>query len=251
MKRFREGSVMSDEYREIVWDAILNQQGFLRATFSGQQRGEPLDWEKVTLRPVEIKGRKHIQFAYYDAKKCITKNYLDADLLIHLNDLLALPFKNIQVSTATGDIQIHVDKSGSPLIHRTRASRSVENSALTHDRQKDLLLPEGKPDPYLQAIGFMTGDGRIKADKHNKFRQINEFLKLLKQTGELEKFDKPVIEIVDYGCGNAYLTFATYHYLHNMLDRPVRMVGVDLRGELLTKHREIVRSLGWGGLTFE
>jgi hypothetical protein len=97
----------------------------------------------------------------------------------------------------------------------------------------------------------MTADGQIRADKQKKFRQINEFLRLVLQTGIIEQLDKPVIELVDYGCGNAYLTFGVYHYLSHLLSRPARMVGVDLRGELLEKHLEIVRSLGWDGLTFE
>lgn len=242
---------MSEDYREVVRGAVIDTQSFLRATFSGTQRGETLEWGKVTLRPVEVKGKKHLQFAYYDDKKCITKNYAGEDLQENLNNLLQMPFKNLHVSTTGGDIQVNISKSGKPLLHRTKAARPLEVSETTHNRQKDLLLPEGKPDPYLQAIGFMTQDGLIKADKQKKFRQINEFLKLLQQTGELEKFDKPVIEIVDYGCGNAYLTFGTYHYLNHILGKPTRMVGIDVRGELLEKHTQTAQSLGWENLTFE
>src|SRR5580704_2895178 len=221
--------MISDEYREIVREAILDEQGFLRATFSGQQRGEVLDWEKVTLRPVEVKGEKNVQFAYFDSKKCITKNYTGTDLSKILDSLLRLPFKNFQVSTAKGELQINISKSGKPLIHRTTVSRSIEGSDIAHNRQKDLFLPEGKPDPYLQAIGFMTADGRIRADRQKKFRQINEFLRLLQETGVVETLKQPVIDLVDYGCGNAYLTFGAYHYLNHILGRPARMVGVDVR----------------------
>ena len=250
------------DYKKMVRAAVLDPQNFLRATLSRQQRreaagvqqAEPHEndgWIRVTLRPVEIKGARHIQFAYYDDKKCITKNYAGAELSKSLDDLLKMPFKNLQVGSATGDININLTKSGRPLIHHARAAGVVAAPEAQHDRQKELLLPEGKPDPYLQAIGFMTDDGRIRADKQKKFRQINEFLKLLQQTGELEKFDKSPIEIVDYGCGNAYLTFAVYHYLNNVLGKPARMVGIDLRGELLDKHIETARSLGWDSLTFE
>lgn len=242
---------MSDEYRESVREAILNPLEFLRAAFSGRQKEAAPDWEKVTLRPVEIKGRKKIQFAYYDDKKCITKNYSGADLNEPLDALLQAPFKNIYISTTAGELQINVSKSGEPLIHRTKSARSVEASELSHNRQKECLLPEGKPDAYLQAIGFMTADGQVKADRQKKFKQINEFLKLFKQTEVLEKLEKPVIEMVDYGCGNAYLTFGAYHYLNHILGRPTRMTGVDVRGELLEKHAETARSLGWDSLTFE
>jgi SAM-dependent methyltransferase len=243
---------MSGEYHKIVGEAILDHQHLVRATFSGRQHGEALAWEKVTVRPIEVRGKTAVQFVYYDDKKCITKNFADAELAANLDTLLQLPFKNIQVSTAACEIHVNVGKSGKATVHRSaRAARAIEAPGRTHDRQKDLLLPEGKPDAYLQAIGFMTGDGQIKADKQRKFRQINEFLKLLQQTGELEKFEKPVIDLVDYGCGNAYLTFGAYHYLNRILGRPARMVGVDLRGELLEKHAQTARELGWSDMTFE
>lgn len=244
-------SVLSNEYHGLLRKAVLDPQGFVRATFSGQRKGGTLEWVKVTLRPVQIKGQRQIQFAYYDDKKCITKNYLDADLAIHLDDLLNMAFKHIHVATVTGDLQVNFNKSGKPSLHRTKPSHAGEApETAPHDRQKDLLLPEGKPDPYLQAIGFMTAEGQIRADRQKKFRQINEFIKLLQQIGAFDHFEKAVTEIVDCGCGNAYLTFALYHYLNDVLKQPVRMTGVDVRGELTDKHLETARALGWEGLTF-
>jgi len=242
---------MSDDYRDLVRTAALDPESFVRAAFSGQQPGQTLDWIRVTLRSVVIKNVRHLQFAYYDAKKCVTKNYAGADIVAPLNALLALPFKSLHITTVQEEIQISFPKSGAPRIHRSRITRPAVSLELTHDRQKDLLLPEGKPDPYLQAIGFMTTDGRIKSDKQKKFRQINEFLKMLQQTGELEKFDKPILDVVDYGCGNAYLTFGVYHYLNHIRGQRARMVGVDVRGDLLARHLQTARSLGWEHLTFE
>ncbi len=241
---------MSTDYREIIKEVIIDDENFLRATFSGRQRQATLEWKRVTLRPVELKGQRNIQIAYYDSEKCITKNYRDGIFRDNLDALLQLPFKNIQVASATGAIHVNVSKSGKPLIHRTYAADPIRSAELSHNRQKDFLIPEGKPDAYLQAIGFMTGDGRVKAEQQKKFKQINEFLKLLQQTGEIEKIEKPVLQIVDYGCGNAYLTFAAYHYLNNIVGRATHMVGVDVRGEPLAKHVQTVQSLGWSGLTF-
>lgn len=242
---------MSDDYREVVQAVVLEPQAFVRATFSGQQRSEPLEWVRVTLRPVAIKGVRHIQFAYYDAKKCITKNYTGTEVATNLTHLLALGFKNVHVASTQEELQIRFDKAGAPHMHRTRVSGAPEAVTISHDRQKDLLLPEGKPDPYLQAMGFMTANGNVKADKQKKFRQVNEFLKMIAQTGELSKFTTPIIEVIDCGCGNAYLTFGVYHYLNQVLGRRASLIGIDVRGELLTKHRETAQSLGWDRLTFE
>jgi SAM-dependent methyltransferase len=239
-----------EEYRDVVRQTVLEAPTFVRATFSGQQRGETIAWGKVTLRPVEVKGKRHIQFAYYDDRKCITKNYADAELTTSLESLLTLPFKNLHVATTAEEIQVTISKSGKPLVHRKRVSAPIEIRD-THDRAKDYLLPPGKPDPYLQAIGFMTTDGQIKADRQKKFRQINEFLRMLAQTGEIEKMDTPTLSVVDFGCGNAYLTFGVYHYLNHILGRPAQLIGVDVQGALLEKHQQTAKTLGWDRITFE
>ncbi len=238
------------DYHTIISEAILGESALVRAVFSGCQKGATLPYIRVILRPVSVKNQKFIQFAYFDAQKCITKNYRDAELSEQLAVLLELPFRNFHVVTAVEEIQVQITKDGKPLVHRKKSAPIAEPIALTHDRQKEFLLPEGKPDPYLQAIGFMTEDGKIRADKQKKFKQTNEFLKLIHQTGELEKFEKPQIEVVDFGCGNAYLTFAVYHYLNHILNRPAHLVGIDLRGELLAKHKQTAESLGWTNIEF-
>jgi SAM-dependent methyltransferase len=237
------------EHQAAVRAAVLGEH-FLRATFSGKTAPIAAGWIRVTLRPVEIRGARLIQFAYFDERRCITKNYAGADLATHLDELLATPFKNVNVATTEGDIQVEIGKSGASKLHRSKTVRVEAAAPAVHDRQKDLLLPEGKPDPYLQAIGFMTSDGRIKAERQRKFRQINEFLRLLLEVGEFDPARTEPLEVVDCGCGNAYLTFAAYHYLTHVLGIKARMTGVDLRGDLLEKHAETARALSWTDVAF-
>ena len=245
-------SAAPDDYKALVRQAITQgPPSFARATFTGRGRGPAPPWVRVVLRPVLLKGQAHVQFAYYDEKKCITKNHAPSGLAAPLAALLEMPFRNIHVSAPSGDLQVNLTKDGRPLVHRTRPALPAAPPDLAHNRQKDLLLPEGTPDAFLQAIGFMTEDGRIRADKQKKFRQINEFLRLLQQTGELEKPAEAPLEVVDFGCGNAYLTFAVYHYLNHIRHAPARVTGVDLQGELLDKHAETVAALGWDGFRFE
>jgi Methyltransferase domain len=97
----------------------------------------------------------------------------------------------------------------------------------------------------------MSEDGKIRADMQSKFRQINEFLKLVQQTGELEKFSTSPLHVVDCGCGNAYLTFAFFYYLDSVLHIPTHLTGIDVNGELLTRHAEKSLRLGWPHLTFQ
>jgi SAM-dependent methyltransferase len=242
---------MSEDYRTLVRDSVLDQEEFLRATFSGHRRGAVVPWLKVIVRPVIVKSERRLQFVYYDAQKSITGNHNGPAAAENLEQLLDIPFKNIHVAMKGGDLQINFSKKGKALIQRGKASQTEEAQSLAHNRRKRLPLPADTPDPYLEAVGIMTADGKVKADRQKKFKQINEFLKLIQQTGELEKFDKPFLNVVDYGCGNAYLTFAVYHYLNHKLGIRTHLVGVDSRPEPLEKHARTAQALGWDDLTFQ
>jgi len=239
------------DYKELIRQRIMNERDFMRATFSGHQQKTSVPWIRVVLRPVLVKEERLVQFCFFDAQKGITKNYSGAEVSRHLDELLKQPFKDYHVATISEDVQVTISKKGKALIKRSKVQRSPEALNFSHDRQKKLALSRTRPDPYLQAVGIMTADGKIKAGKQKKFKQLNEFLKLIHQTMDSEKLDQPFLNIVDYGCGNAYLTFAVYHYLNHVLGIPTRLTGVDVRPEPLAAHIEKVQSLGWTDLKFE
>ncbi|MBN1995295.1 MAG: SAM-dependent methyltransferase [Anaerolineae bacterium] len=242
---------MASDYKQLVRDNVLDEEFFINATFTGHQRKHTLPWLKVVIRPVELKGKRYLQFSYFEPDKDITKNYTGDEVKEKLDQLLALPFKGINLKTKTGNLHVQFTKKGKAIVHKTTAPAPQKGPDLAHDRQKELLLPATAPNPFLQTIGLMTKDGKIKAGMQGKLKQINEFLKLVQQTGELEKFDKTPLYLVDFGCGSAYLTFAIYHYLNHMVGLPTQVTGVDLKADLLKKQAEQVQALGWTNLTFQ
>ena len=244
-------------YQEQVIAAIGDGAALVRATFSGTAGATVPPWVKVTIRPVAIKGTVHAQFSYYDARKCIVKNYRGPEIAEQTANLLALPFKNIRVESSGDSLQVQVASGGQAQVRRGKASNSQQAPDLAHDRRKQVILPAERADAYLQEVGIMTSDGKVRAERQRKFRQINEFLKLvaetIEQAGGVTAFtpgDSP-LTIVDCGCGNAYLTFATYHYFQEVLGVPTTLTGIDVNGELLAAHAEKIRRLGWTGLAFQ
>src|SRR5690606_14440162 len=123
-----------------------------------------------------------------------------------------LPFSQIHVIITAGDLPVQISRKGKWRVHRQPAAAPRTAPDLTHDRRKEQPIPADTPDPFLKAIGIQTADGRVRASKRRKLRQINEFLRLVLETGEVEELEPP-IRIVDCGCGSADLTFAVYHYL--------------------------------------
>lgn len=242
---------MSDNHLQLIKDYILDEENFRRAIFKGQQRNEQVPWLKVTLRPVLLKGERHLQFSYFETRKSITKNYAGSELQEKLAELLEQPFKSYYVEGNQGTLQVQISKKGKALIHRSQVTLAQAEPDLAHDHTKERLLPADKPDAFLRAVGIMTEGGQIKADMQSKYRQINEFLKLVDKTLDIQPGEHAPFHLVDFGCGNAYLTFAAYHYLNNLLGIPTHLTGVDVQGHLLQRHLDKSQALGWSNISFQ
>lgn len=240
---------MEVDYKQQVRERTLAPTSLIRAVFSGQQKGSSVPWVKVILRPVELKGEIHLQISWFDEKKDITKNYSFDEAAAQVDELLALPFRNIFVESSEGNLQVNISKKGKALVSEPR-SAAAPVADLSHDRQKSKLLSAENAEPFLKAVGIMTSDGRIRADMQRKFRQINEFLRLVDETDAFEAWSGQPIHVVDFGCGNAYLTFAIYHYLHDILKLNAHVTGVDVKADLIESHQRKAQSLGWSQLNF-
>jgi hypothetical protein len=246
------------EHLQQVREGILAEQTFVRAVLSGQQRGQQVPWFRVVIRPVQIKGRRHWQVSHFDERRDVTKNYDAAAIGSHLDGLLALPFKSFYVESTRDKLQVQITRKGRVLVHRQKVKGLSAAPSLAHDRQKDLLLPVGEPDSFLQAIGIMSREGKVRPRMRRKFRQINEFLRLVIQSGVVaeagggEGVDgRRPVRIVDCGCGNAYLSFAIYHYLAHVLHVPTHLTGIDVNHELVQRRMELAERLGWSDLAFQ
>ncbi|QSR29621.1 methyltransferase [Nocardioides sp. S5] len=247
------------------WDrlraAVLDADSLVRALASGRRRGGPApvvqgrEVRRVEVRVVDLKAGRHLQVTAYDATQAHTTNHaLGKDARAVVDALLAEPFANWHVDTSDATHQLRVTKKGAPLLHTSARAEAVEVSR-DHDRTKDRLLAED--DPVLVALGISDAQGRVKPTRQAKYRQVEEFVRLLDASlGEaLEQghvrtpsADDP-LRIVDLGCGNAYLTFAAHRFLTAPVAEggrglPVRMTGVDVKQQSADHNTEVAAGLG-------
>jgi hypothetical protein len=241
---------VSDPELGPVRSALLDPDGLVRAVASGRRRGEQPPWRRVELRYVDLKAGRRLQVTAYDDAQAHVDNHQVGDPAAQAVDaLLAAPFGNWHVETTTETLQVRVTKKGKVLVHAApRVAPVVVDRS--HDREKTRALEEG--DPVFVALGLADADGRIKPSRRSKFRQVQEFLRILDVTladamsgGHLRTptEDDP-LRIVDLGCGNAYLTLAAHRYLRNVRDLPVRVVGVDRRAQPLWSDPAVETAVG-------
>lgn len=125
----------------------------------------------------------------------------------------------------------------------------VNKANLEHNRKKAYLLEEGTPVPFLADLGVMTAEGRVVRARYDKFRQINRFLEFIEDILPALPRDRE-LTILDFGCEKSYLTFAIYYYLKERRGLDVRIIGLDLKKDVIRKCSELSRKYGYEKLTF-
>ena len=103
--------------------------------------------------------------------------------------------------------------------------------------------------PFLADLGVMTAEGKIVRSRYDKFRQINRFLEFIEDV--LPRLDKSRENvIIDFGCGKSYLTFAMYYYLKVRMGYPIRIIGLDLKQDVIDHCNQLSRKYGYDTLNF-
>lgn len=226
----------------------LDDASFVQLTLKGALRGQDPGWRMLVVRPVLVKNQRHLQFSYYDAKRDITKNFRAAEAEAKLDEALALPFSSLHLRSTVEDVHVQITQKGKAILHHS--APTADTPDLAHDSSKDLPIPADHPDPMLQKLGIMNQRGEIRPSMQGKFSQINEFLKLLEHTGELDRFEQSPIHILDCGCGSSYLTFALYHYLNHLRGIRATLAGIDLNAELMDRSNAQSAELGFPDVCF-
>ena len=215
-----------------------------RVVLSGRRRNMQTSSERLDVRPVMIKETLHFQVSTSDGRAVTTKNYLPTELPI--NEYIRSGYANILIEGIDESFSLRITKKDEPLISIAAGAGVVD---LAHDKKKERLLDAA--DPFLREVGISDAAGQIKPSKSDKYRQVEEFLRLLAPTLssaiEAGHIDKPSssmpLTIVDLGCGHAYLTFAAHQYLRS-IGMNVKVIGIDVRTASRDRNNEIAKKLG-------
>ena len=260
------------EKRELhsVLTDFLNER-LIQVTASGQ--AEKNDFLKAKIRPVLAKGALHFQAEEFIGKQAFHKNLTAEEAVDYLEGLMETSFRQLQLEAQDKSGTVLVSKKGKVTV-KVKKKAAVANMAasasdqdsgstggsdaalkaawaggLSHNRKKRYILEEGIPVPFLVELGVQTKDGAIVHAKYDKFRQINRFLEFIEDV--LPKLDKnQETRIIDFGCGKSYLTFAMYYYLKELKGYDIRIIGLDLKEDVIAHCNELKDKYGYGKLSF-
>ena len=237
---------------ERIKDFLDEQLG--QIILSNSRRKEEVS--KVRVRPLLLQEKLVFQVEEFRGKQAFHQNLMKDEAYEYLQNAMSDTFRQMELASAKGSAQILVSKNGKMTV-KVKKNRPVKGQAkiqapstlLDHNRKKKYVLEEGKPIPFLQDLGVMTADGRIVHSRYDKFRQINRFLEFVQDI--LPKLPKGrEINIIDFGCGKSYLTFAMYYYLKELNGFDIRVIGLDLKQDVIDHCNQLARKYGFEKLAF-
>lgn len=251
--------------------AELLASGLRSGTLSAPRKtdGETKTADRVKIRAIDRAGGQTFQIEEFRGPQAFHRNVDPDGLKDALSSLLGAVFSRAEFTTSNGTVSVLANRRGElsairKPVRPTADHPGAESDAATgtprsgeetqaHDRVKNYILREGEAVPFLVDLGVMTESGDVVKAKYDKFRQINRFLEFIEDVlPELEKIGETrEISIVDFGCGKSYLTFAVYHYLATLKGLPVRIVGLDLKRDVIEHCANLATRYGYGRLSFQ
>lgn len=216
---------------------LIEKQEFIEGSFS-----------KIRVRPVQIKNALHYQVSWTVDQKAFHLNLQKEKIVPYILDELLPKSKQSTLFSTQHDYLIFSEKKGGYRILKKAPTKS--SLFLTHNRPKNYLIAEGQPFPFLVELGLMKKDGSLNPKKTDKFRQINRFLEIVQDVLPCLS-SHAHLEVVDFGCGKGYLSFALYHFLHDVKGMDVTIHGLDLKKDVIENGQKLAEKCGYANLKFE
>ena len=216
---------------------------------SGQKNKSEDKAVKVRIRPVILKNEIEYQVSEFVGRKVLHSNHSAADVKKKIIDYMTEDFKQAQINMTDAAATILSSKSKTLTCKYKKAGQLKVQRDLSHNRTKKYIIQEGKPVAFMIDLGVMGQDGQIIRTRYDKFRQINRFLEYIEDI--LPKLDKErELTIIDFGCGKSYLTFAMYYYLKELKGYNIRIIGLDLKADVIEHCNELRTRYGYDKLDF-
>lgn len=228
----------------------IQEDKLIKIVFSDRKSG---DFNKVIIKPIILKSTKNIQIESFKDNKAFHKN-IDLNNLQELENILKEyieNFKQILLQIEGADISFIRKKES---FSRKEKESNLIKTSNEHNKKKQYILNEGDKIDFLIELGLMSVEGKILKSSYNKFKQINKYLEFIDDVIEELKAKKLItnhINVLDFGCGKSYLTFALYYYLKNYRkDLTFSIVGLDLKKDVIEFCNKLAKKLNYENLEF-
>ena len=206
------------------------------------------DISKVKIRPVIVKEELVYQVTEYKGAQVFHDNYEKVALIEKIEKYLKETFKQMELMSTVMQATVLISKKGKVTIKKKKIQGQKEID-LSHNKAKKYILQEGVVVPFLVDLGVQTKEGKIVRSNYDKFRQINRYLEFIDDIMPMLPKNR-CINIIDFGCGKSYLTFALYYYMKILCKRDIQVIGLDLKEKVIENCNQLAIKYGYENLKF-
>ena len=205
-------------------------------------------YNKINFLLKEKKQQEYYQIEKYTDKQVFHENIGLEELAAKLMEYIAGNYKQASAWSNTTTYDLKISKKGK--VHLGKKKDNNEKVAnKSHNKEKNYILKEGMLIQPLIDLGVFTKEGKVVNSKYDKYKQINRFIEIIDD--EIKKNDYKELTILDFGCGKSYLTFVLYYYFVEIKKIDVKMIGLDLKEDVIKKCNEIAKKYNYTNLHFE
>ena len=202
---------------------------------------------RMTLRRVAVRNDEYFQAEKFSQTQVFHENIPCGDLAEWLENNAVRQYGQICVVLPECDVTYLFSKDGR--VKRLQRQTVAKNAKdLSNNRRKNYILNEGEDIPVLVDLGVFTKDFKVASNMFDKFKQINRFVEILDD--EIKNFNGRDITLLDFGCGKSYLTFIIYHYLVNVKKLSAKIIGYDLKADVVAHCNDLAAKYGYANLSF-
>ncbi|OOM14372.1 class I SAM-dependent methyltransferase [Clostridium saccharobutylicum] len=206
------------------------------------------EYNKITFIYKENNNKKYYQIEKYTDKQVFHEN-IDVNLLGEkVLEYVSSSYKQISAWSNATNFDVKISKKGKVLLSKKK-SDNVKLVNISHNKEKNYILKEGMIIQPLIDLGVFTKEGKVVNSKYDKYKQINRFVEIIDD--EIKKNDYKELTILDFGCGKSYLTFVLYYYFVEIKKINVKMIGLDLKADVIKKCNDIAKRYNYENLSFE
>lgn len=202
---------------------------------------------KLLIRPVRMKGGIFYQVESFKDNKAFHRNLSEDEILNYFASELDGAYRQALIVSAELSAQYSLNTKGG-YKRKMQSAIPLPGGPAAHNREKSYILSEGEAIPALVDMGVFTQEYRIVRAKYDKFKQINRFVELIDH--EFSTTGRKEITILDFGCGKSYLTFVLYYYFTVKKGMKARIIGYDLKADVVEHCNAVAKKYGYEGLEF-
>ena len=225
----------------------ITEQEIIKLVISNK-KNKDVEYNKINFTLKENNKKQ-----YYQIEKCTDKQVfhenIDIDILKEkITEYTKEDYKQLSAWSDTTTFDLKISKKGKVFLGKKK-SDNVRLANKSHNKEKNYILKEGMIIEPLIDLGVFTKEGKVINSKYDKYKQINRFVEVIDD--EIKKNDYKELTILDFGCGKSYLTFVLYYYFVEIKKINVKMIGLDLKPDVIKKCNDIAKRYNYENLTFE